>query len=126
MWEYFNPNPDHKSVGDCTVRALAFVLGVSWHRAFEILVDEAWHQSDMPNSNAVMASVMKKKHYKRKIIPDTCPQCYTLRDFVKDHPKGRYLVAFGSHVVGVESGSYYDSWDSGSETPIYYFVKEED
>lgn len=124
MWVFYNPNPENRSVGDCTVRALSFFFGISWHKAFEILADEAWHQGDMPNSNAVMAAVMKKNGYKRKIIPNTCPDCYSLRQFVTDHPVGRYLVAFGSHVVACEDGNYYDSWDSGSEIPVYYFVKE--
>lgn len=125
MWVFYNPNPEHRSVGDCTVRALSYMLGVSWHRAFEILIDEAWHQADMPNSNAVMAAVMQRMGYKRKIIPNTCPECYTLEQFLKDHPVGRYMVAFGSHVVACEDESFYDSWDSSKEVPIFYFVKEE-
>jgi hypothetical protein len=49
--------------------------------------------------------------------------CYTIKEFCKDHPIGDYLLGTGSHVVAVLDGNYYDTWDSGSEVPIYYFKR---
>lgn len=123
MYIYFNPNPKNKSVGDCTVRAVSKVLGISWEEAYWSLCTVGNDEGDMPNSNAVVATLMKQKGFKRKIIPDTCPRCYTLTDFVEDHPNGAFLVAFGTHAVAVRDGSYFDSWDSGNEIPIYYFTE---
>ena len=58
------------------------------------------------------------------IIPNTCPDCYTIADFCNDHPYGTYILATGTHVVAVIDGDYYDTWDSGNEIPIFYWQKE--
>lgn len=126
MYVKFNPNPQKKSVGDCTVRALSKLLDVQWHEAYDALCDEGALDADMPSSNAVMDALLRKMGFRRRVVPDHCPTCYTLRDFAHDHRFGVYLVAFGSHVVTVLNGDYYDSWDSGSEVPLYYFTKEDD
>ena len=62
--------------------------------------------------------------FKRFIIPDTCPDCYTIKSFCSDHPKGEFIAATGSHVVAVVDGDYYDTGDSGNEVPVYYWKKE--
>lgn len=79
---------------------------------------------DMPSSNRVWGEYLKSRGYERFVIPNTCPDCYTIRDFCIEHPKGKYLVATGVHVVAVVDGDYYDTWDSGGELPIYYWRKE--
>ena len=60
----------------------------------------------------------------RYLIPNSCPDCYTVRDFCFDNPRGAFLLATGSHVVTVIDGDYYDTWNSGSEVPIYFWTKE--
>lgn len=79
---------------------------------------------DMPSSNAVWGAYLKSLGFKRYIIPNECPDCYTVSDFAKEHSSGVYILATGTHVVTVKDGDYYDTWDSGKEIPIYYFVKE--
>jgi len=80
---------------------------------------------DMPSSNEVWGEYLKSKGYNKYIIPNSCPKCYSVRQFCEDHPKGRYLLATGSHVIAVINGDYLDTWNSGDEVPIYYFTKEE-
>ena len=58
------------------------------------------------------------------MISSICPQCVTVSQFAKDHPKGRYVLATQNHVVCVDSGNYFDSWDSGDEIVLYFFEKE--
>ena len=79
---------------------------------------------DMPSSNAVWSEYLKRCGYKRYVIPDTCPDCYTVKDFCRDNPRGKFLLATGSHVVAVKDGDYFDAWDSGNEVPIYYWSKD--
>lgn len=79
---------------------------------------------DMPSSNEVWMSYLTKCGFERSIIPNTCPNCYTIKDFCKDNPQGVYLLATGTHVVAVINGSYFDTWDSGNEIPVFYFRKE--
>lgn len=80
---------------------------------------------DMPSSNAVWGAYLIDLGYKRYVIPNVCPACFTIRQFCELHPKGKYLLATGTHVVTVIDGDYYDTWDSGDEVPVYYFTKEE-
>ena len=81
--------------------------------------------ADLPNSNAVWGAYLKKLGFKREVIPNTCPDCYTVEDFCEDHPEGTYVLGTGSHTVTVIDGNAYDAWNSLSELPTYYFYKEE-
>lgn len=81
--------------------------------------------SDWGNSNRVWMAYLKDIGYKITLLPSDCPDCYTIEDFTKDYPKGKYLLATGSHIVAVIDGNYYDTWDSGKEIPVYYFIKEQ-
>lgn len=125
IYSGYNPNPRGKSVGDCTIRALTKALDKDWNEAYMTLVIEGLCMCDMPSSNAVWGNVLKAAGFKRYILPDTCPDCYTIRQFCDDYPQGVYVVGTGSHVVCVKDGCYYDSWDSGDETPVYYFYRED-
>lgn len=78
---------------------------------------------DMPSSNNVWGEYLKQKGFRRAVIPDTCPSCYTVKDFCFDNPSGKFLLATGSHVIAVVNGDYYDTWDSGEEVPIYYWER---
>lgn len=80
---------------------------------------------DMPSSNAIWGAYLHSKGFEREIIPNTCPDCYTVSDFCQDFPSGAYILGTGNHVVSVIDGDYYDTWDSGNETPIYFYHKQE-
>ena len=54
---------------------------------------------DMPSSNAVWGSYLYDHGFRRQIIPNECPECYTIADFCLDHPFGLYVLATGTHVV---------------------------
>lgn len=111
-------------VGDCVIRAISKIENISWEEAFAGLVTEAFLQSDMPSSNYVWGSYLRSKGYVRKNLPDTCPDCYTLKQFCLDHPNGKYIVATGTHAVAVDT-HIYDTWDSSDEIVTYYWEKEE-
>lgn len=123
-WVYFNPNPAANRVGDCTIRALSLALDKDWDSTYLDVVVEGFITKDMPSSNAVWSNVLKENGFIRYIMDNDCPSCYTINDFCTDNPEGIYVVATGSHVVCVKDGDFYDTWDSGNEIPIYYFVKE--
>jgi len=114
-----NLNPQHKRKGDCSVRALAAAEDRSWYEIYDELYHIGREMGDMENSNDVIGQFLKERGYIRCSIPNTCPACYTVRDFANDHPEGIYVLGTGSHVVAVINGDYYDSWDSGDEVPVY-------
>lgn len=125
MWITANPNPNGSYVGDCVVRAIAIATGKSWYDTFVELCLQSLIMYDMPSSNRVWHEFLKVKGYKRHVIPDDYKGVYTVRDFCGEHFKGRYILGTGTHVVAVIDGNYYDTWDSGDESPVYYWTKEE-
>lgn len=120
-----NKNPFNKKVGDCVVRAIALVLNDDWDRIYIDLVLEGFALKDMPSANYVWGSYLHRWGFERKAIPNTCPKCYSVKQFCEDHPTGRYILATGTHVVAVSGGNYFDTWDSGDEVPVYYWERED-
>ena len=121
LWRQFNNNPVNRNVGDCSVRAVSVALGIDWETAFALITQNAFQMGDMPSSNAVWGSVLRQHGFKRSVIPNSCPDCYTVGQFADDHPKGVYVVGTGNHVVTVKDGEIWDSWDSSKEIPIYFW-----
>ena len=126
MFMKYNPNPHGNRVGDCTIRAISCVLGQDWDTTFLGLIIEGFITKDMPSANNVWGAYLRYKGFERHIIPNDCPDCYTVADFCKDYPEGTYLLALQSHVVAVKDGNWYDTWDSRNEVPIYYWHRKED
>lgn len=126
MYIEYNPNPAGRNTGDCVIRAISKVMGLSWNEAFFAVMAEAFTLKGMPSENSVWGSYLKSNGFKRYAIPDYCPNCYTIKDFCDDHFSGTYIAATGSHVVACVDGDYFDSWDSGKEIPVYYWSKKDD
>jgi hypothetical protein len=124
MWIYTNVNPKANLVGDCVVRAISLATDQDWDSAYIAVVTFGYNMKDMPSSNAVWGAYLKHLGFRRYVIPNECPDCYTVEDFCKDHSKGTFILATGTHAVTAIDGDYYDTWDSGRELPIYYFKKE--
>jgi len=121
MWIETNPNPLDKRVGDCAIRAIAIAEDLSWDEAFDDLTEYAKILKNLQNANEVWGAYLKDRGYTRHVIPNSCPDCYEVRDFCRDNPEGVFVIGTGSHVVTVMDGDYYDAWDSGAEVPIYYW-----
>ena len=124
MFIKYNPNPRGSNTGDCVIRAMTKALKKDWESAYIDLAVQGFICSDMPSSNHVWDSYLRNNGYERHIVPNLCPDCYTIDQFCYDHPKGTYVLATGSHVVAAVDGDYYDTWDSGNEVPIYYYTRE--
>lgn len=124
MYVYYNPNPEKNHVGDCVIRALTLALDMTWDDAYITLMVHAFKQKDMPSANNVWGSLLTKHGFTPHIAPIPCEDCISVREFSVSHNKGLYILATGSHVVACINGDYYDSWDSGDETVVYYFSKE--
>ena len=124
MYKPYNPSPIGARVGDCSVRALTKALDTDWEDAYLLLCLKGYKMYDMPNANACIHAVLADNGYEREIIPNTCPNCYTISDFSRDNPKGTFVVGTGTHVVAVVNGDIYDSWDSSNEIPIFYWRKK--
>lgn len=121
-WIKYNPNPYNSRVGDCTVRAISKALEQDWETTYTGLTLYGYMRCDLPNANHVWGAYLKSKGFKQYII-DNDKEIYTVNDFCNDNPHGTYILAIDGHVVCVVDGHFYDTWDSGSEIPIYYWRK---
>lgn len=119
----YNKNPCQKRTIDCSVRALSTLLDRPWDDVYLELCLLGYTICDMPSSKATINEYLSSLGYKRGVIPDSCPNCYTIREFTQDNPHGRYLLATDTHVIPVIDGDYIDTWDSGNEIPLFFWEK---
>lgn len=123
MYVQENQNPSHKRVGDCVIRSVSKALNQSWVQTYVDLCIQGYLMADLPSANQVWGAYLKAKGFTRDIVPNECPDCYTVEDFCDEHPNGTFVVGTGTHAICVIDGNYYDTWDSGNETPIYFYYK---
>lgn len=126
MWIQWNPNPVAARVGDCAVRAVARVTEQDWERTYMELAILGLQMADMPSANNVWGAALRRRGFIKAMIPDSCPDCYTVADFAEDHPHGQYVVQTSGHVVAIEDGDWIDTWDSGQETVTYFWKRKDD
>lgn len=118
-YAHYNPSPFGKNVGDCTVRALSKALDQDWHETYFGLCIEGALRGDMPSANATWGAYLRRNGYHRELAPEDV----TVAEFADAHPNGSYILALSGHVVCIEDGTLYDSWDSGNEIVLYYWEK---
>lgn len=120
-WIRCNPNPGHKNVSDCVVRAITIATNRRWIDVYDGLCLMGRREYDMPSSNAVWGLYLYRLGFEPFLLPEACPRCITITEFTRRFPRGVYIVGTGSHAVAVIDGDYYDSWDSGNEVPSYFW-----
>lgn len=124
MWVYYQPNPCGRSVKDCAVRAITLALNVDWDTAYDILATNGRKMCDMPDSDSVWGAVLRMHGFRKEIVPNTCPTCYTVKQFAYDNPEGIFIIGLGGHVTTVVDGIIYDSWNTSNEIPIYVWKED--
>lgn len=130
-YQYYQPNDkDPKrhgsSFGDCTIRALSKALGLSWLEAFDVTIPfcRKYQTSNIFNMppkfrNEVM---LKLGFYYTGVSNAKGSKRPTVASFAKEHPSGTYILSTANHIVTVDSGYYWDSWDSGSKAVYGYYT----
>ena len=121
MWIYTNPNPCRQEEPDCVVRAISIATGRSWDEVHWDLCVMSHEHCTMPSVNWLWELYLTEHGYEKFLLPGSCPQCVTVREFARLHPEGTYLLGTGTHAVTVKDGNWMDSWDSGDETPTVFF-----
>lgn len=124
MFVEYNPNPMLKMTDDCVIRAVSKVLDMPWDITYINLSIKGLEMGDLPNNNAVWGAYLKDHGFTREVIPNTCPDCYTVEEFCHDHPEGTYVLGTGTHAIAVIDGDFYDSYYSGDKIPLYAYRKE--
>ena len=124
MFVYYQPNPQNKKTDDCVIRALTKALDCDWDTASIYAIIQQIRDSDLFVKNYVWGNLLLRNGYTKHSLPNTWPDCYTIKDFATDYGRGTYIVGTGDHVLAVIDGNYYDSFDSGEMIPILYYRKE--
>ena len=122
-WIRFNPNPVNARVEDCAQRAIAAALDVDWDTASDLIYEMAKGMGTTTHDDAAWGAVLRRAGFVRAVIPNRCPDCYTVADFCRDHPRGVYVLKLSGHVATVIDGHVYDTWDSSGEIPTYYWYR---
>lgn len=121
MWIKINPNPLGRTEPDCVVRAICLATNKSWYEVYDALCDIGRYEASMPSVNSIWGKYLYKQGFEPFLISESCQECITVREFCKRYPYGTYIIGTGSHAVCVIDGNYLDSWDSGNETPSYFW-----
>lgn len=126
MWKYYLNNPCGRVVGDCAVRALSVALDMTWQEAFLKLATAAYGMCDMPSSNSVIWAVLRQNGFEAFNIPGNMIGHFTVRGFCEANPTGTYVMFTSGHVVAAKDGTFFDSWDSGSETVLFVWYRRDE
>lgn len=121
MWIRVNPNPAKKEVSDCVIRAISIALNMPWLQVFDELNAVARMDFNMPSDNRVWGHYLYLKGFQPFLLPQSCPDCVTVKEFARIFNQGTYIIGTGSHAVAIIHGDYFDSWDSGNEVPSYFW-----
>ena len=114
---YYNPNPKGKSSFDCAVRALSAITDQSWRDAYWELCAAGDLECSMPSESDSIARCLTARGFKK----DFCEGCKSIAEFAHNHPRGKFILMTGGHMVAVIDGNYYDALNTGSETPVYFW-----
>lgn len=123
LHKHYNPNPHKNRNGDCTARAICKATGKTWDQVYTALCAYGFAEKDYPNANVIWGQYLYDLGFRQHLIREYWK--HTVEDFCREHPSGTYILAIGDHVVCVDGGFYWDSWDSGQEVPVYYWTRSE-
>lgn len=127
-FELTQPNPTEKKKAkkdDCTMRAISIVLNITWQEAFDILVNEARKQYDMPNSMKVLEKVLKNNGFETITMKiEKGRKRLTAEQFAKSTRKGTYILRVAKHVCAVVDGKIKDAWNCGDSCIYKIYQKQ--
>ena len=131
VFEFYNPNPKqrfHKdgkpynwTECDCVVRAFSKVLDLSWKKAYEMMCKIGMDNYTMPNSDKAIDVAAKAADFRR--VTYKAGERKPLKEWVKDHKKGTFLVRVSGHITTVIDGKVYDAWDCTDYCVTSYYER---
>lgn len=117
IFTYKNVNPKKRITGDCEIRAIAKATNMSWEAVVRGLAEIGIETGYCPFVKESYGLLLERCGFKKKPQPRHLDNTkYTLREFVREHPRGRYVVNMPHHVTVVVNGKNYDIWDCTKST----------
>ena len=119
MFEYYNPHPQQKLVGDCVKRALTKATGLDYKEVSRQLNRfKKRYNADGFNDwrrNVVPFMVEELKATKISYPAEAGKPRMTGNTFALTHRIGTYVLQMAGHVVCCKNGHLYDTWDCGDK-----------
>lgn len=117
-WMRYNANSKDKSLGDCSIRAIAFAYG----RDYDQVRNQLRHLKQVTRASVYneMGNLRKYlQNSKAKPLTNFTPYDMDTAEFADKFPQGTYIVFTGpphkhqlDHAACIVDGDLYDSWDS--------------
>lgn len=123
-FKYYQPNKkDLKDEqGDCVIRALTKAFNKEWATVFTELVPYALEFQAMPNNKLCYEKYILENGGKWESIKvERGKKRPTVNTFTRSHKQGTYILRLAHHIVTVEDGFFYDTWDSGEKSLYGYW-----
>lgn len=122
---YYNANSRNKFTGDCVKRAISFALGLDYDQvARELNAAKKVNNEQQFNTMRNITKYLKSKGYSQQMMNKS----QTLGDFSAEHPEGTFIChtrssgGHDSHLVAVQDGNIYDSWNSSDQIVQSYWI----
>lgn len=120
MYVHFNGNPCGLNIGDCVIRAISIVTGMSAHKVYAGLCLFGYPCTIWGNSNDIWADYLRYLGFKKYKVN----KLQTVGEFANSNKYGKFILGTGDHAVACINGDIIDSWYSLDEIVKYYFAKE--
>ena len=123
-----NLNPKNRRTGDCSTRAIANLLGISWEEALKLQYEKSLETKYDMSSREVTERVLADFGYVKSKQPRKLNGLkYKIRelDSIIHHEsleKG-IIVNCANHYTVVRGSYIEDTWDCGGKTAGNFFVK---
>lgn len=119
----YNPHPQQKHVGDCVKRAFTRLMGEDYktvslllNRHKKVTNSKTFNQDKNWRSFAESLGWSRETLKVVKGIPKT-----RVWEFVRANPQGKFLIKASRHVIAVEDGIIFDSFDSRNGIVHHYW-----
>lgn len=87
MYIYYNANPLGKNTGDCVIRAISTITGLSWHDVFLDLAELANINCQMMDDNDIWHEYLVQLGFKNKPINWPCAQIRQFQQGLRGDPQ---------------------------------------
>ena len=111
-FRYLNLNPFQKKTGDCVIRATALGLGVDWHRASDMLYEQARGCGCEMSCLGCYSNLFKRLGFDKVNISD---EEVTVGEIAKKHKYTTLIIRVQGHLTCAINSIVYDIWDCTNE-----------
>ena len=113
MYEFRNPHPNGKLVGDCVKRAITIATGFDYREVSRelnrIKREIGCHSFNEPD---VFKEYMKRHNFSKLSFPAIKGKSRMNGErFCESYPRGRYILNMAGHLSCCVNGIIYDTWD---------------